>query len=333
MRNFAIGLAAVLLCSCAHQQGVRVADPYETVTIDQMEGNQVSGTVLARTIVCLNARRETHLVTSLTSQTVSLATNVSLIYVTNQTITFSTNLVVTLATNDIPPAVTVVAATTESDTNAPPTTPAPPPASSTTNVALTTANNASVSRAGNQTVSSASSQLQRSRQVTHNANNLSVTTADNLNITGETNSTVTVVTNLTVNSTTNVAVTLTNMPVHDYFVWVEFTPPPDFLLQSGESLVLLVDGVRYSLAQTTTPSVIVPRRGFVAALYRVPPQLLVDIANAREVKLRLKGTSAVIEREMSESSRKNFKKFLVKYFQPENPENLRVAEAKQVANK
>jgi len=97
--------------------------------------------------------------------------------------------------------------------------------------------------------------------------------------------------------------------------------------------VLLVDGVRYSLAQTTTPSVIVPRRGFVAALYRVPPQLLVDIANAREVKLRLKGTSAVIEREMSEGSRKNFKKFLVKYFQPENPENLRTAEAKEVANK
>jgi hypothetical protein len=122
---------------------------------------------------------------------------------------------------------------------------------------------------------------------------------------------------------------LTNQPVHDYFVWAEFTPPLDFTLQPGESMVLLVDGVRHSLTATTTPSVLVARRGFAAALYRVPPQVLVDIANAREVKIRLKGFNSVIEREMSASSRENFKKFLVKYFQPEDAATAPHIEAKQ----
>jgi hypothetical protein len=62
---------------------------------------------------------------------------------------------------------------------------------------------------------------------------------------------------------------------------------------------------------------LVPRRGFSAAVYRAAPQLLVDIANAKQVSLRLKGANAVIEKEMNSSSRANFRKFLVKYFAPE----------------
>ena len=57
------------------------------------------------------------------------------------------------------------------------------------------------------------------------------------------------------------------------------------------------------------------------------------IANAREVKIRLKGSTAVIEREMNGTSRHYFKKFLVKYFSPENLTPSRSAESKQAATK
>ena len=40
------------------------------------------------------------------------------------------------------------------------------------------------------------------------------------------------------------------------------------------------------------------------------------IANAKEIRLRLKGVSSVIEREMNESSRQNFRAFVVKFFTP-----------------
>ena len=336
MQRFGFLLAAMLFCGCAgtHKRGTSISDPYEAATIDQMTGNNVSGAVFARTIVCLNARRETRIVTAVTNQTVALVTNVSLSYVTNQTVTLSTNQLATLATNEAPPL--AVAAVASSDTNAPATeTPAvviaPPQAGASTNVSITTANNVTLSKAGNQTVTTASAQTQRSRQVTTSANNVSITTAENQNSSAETNLVVTVNTNLSVSSVTNVSVVLTNLPVHEYFVWAEFTPPSDFTLQSGESLVLVVDGVRHALAQTNSPSVVVPRRGFNAVLYRVSPQLLVDIANARLVKIRLKGVSAVIEREMSRASRDNFKRFLVKYFKPDEPESGS-SETKQAAS-
>ena len=59
----------MLLCGCAgtHKQGTSISDPYEAATIEQMTGNNVSGAVFARTIVCLNARRETRIVTTLTN--------------------------------------------------------------------------------------------------------------------------------------------------------------------------------------------------------------------------------------------------------------------------
>jgi len=49
-------------------------------------------------------------------------------------------------------------------------------------------------------------------------------------------------------------------------------------------------------------------------MYRVPPQVLVAIANAQEVRLRFKGVNSVIERDMNQSSRDNFKAFLLHYF-------------------
>src|SRR2546422_949965 len=104
MRRFGFLLAVMLFCGCAgtHKRGASIADPYEAATIDQMTGNSVSGAVFARTIVCLNARRETRIISALTNQTVALVTNVSLNYVTNQTVTLATNQLATLATNEAP---------------------------------------------------------------------------------------------------------------------------------------------------------------------------------------------------------------------------------------
>jgi hypothetical protein len=318
MRIFVLFLAGLMLGGCAGHQ--RTTDAYEQATVERMVDNNVSSTILARTIVRVNGRRETRYVTALTNQTVTLATNVALNYLTNQTVTVSSNLIQTLATNEVP-ATTVAGVvsvnTNNADADAPPpmvVTASPGP---TTNVAVTTANNLTISKAGNQTVTTASLQVQRSQQVTATTNNLSVTTADNYNLSVETNVVVTVLTNTSLTAVTNVAVVLTNLPVYEYFLELEYTPPLDFTLQAGESLVLVVDGVRHGLTQTSTPFVLIPPKGYNLVLYRVPAQLLVDIANARVVKLRIKGTGAVIERKMSQSSRNNFKKFLVKYFRPD----------------
>ncbi|MBI4664181.1 MAG: hypothetical protein HY735_35750 [Verrucomicrobia bacterium] len=55
------------------------------------------------------------------------------------------------------------------------------------------------------------------------------------------------------------------------------------------------------------------KHGISRNLYRVSPELLADIARATQVRIRLKGVNAVIEKEMNQRSRDNFKKFLAKY--------------------
>jgi hypothetical protein len=122
------------------------------------------------------------------------------------------------------------------------------------------------------------------------------------------------------------------MWIHDYYLYTEFTPPPDFTLQSGESLVLLVDGVRHGLAPTNSQTSFVARKGFQSNLYRVPPELLADIANAKEVKLRLKGVNAVLERDLNYWSRKNFRQFLLRYFSPEPAGEVETQQTKTSSN-
>lgn len=313
-------LLSVALCGCvgAKKRGASVKDPYDGVRIDQMVGNNVSGQVFERTIMCLNARRETRTLTVLTNQSIALVTNVSLSYITNLTFTLSTNQQFSFATNEVAAVPLPPAADTNSTDEVAGSAPTPP---ASTNVSLTTAQNVSTSQAGNQTVLTTGAQRQQSRQVTATHGNIAISAADSENISTETNWVVIVVTNATLSSMTNLTVTLTNLPVHDYFLVVEYTPPPDFTLQPGESLVLLVDGERHPLGQATSQSVVVPRRGFSAALYRATPQLLVDIANAKQVRLRLKGTNAVIEKRMSAGSRANFREFLLKHFTPEAASN------------
>ena len=320
MRIFVSFLLAAVMVGCAGRRYASYSDSYEAVQVVQMRGNNVSAKPVQRTILCLNARRETRMVHGFTNVNVVFVTNATVVTLTNQSITVITNLSRTLATNVIalPPAPSVTATNeaAPADTNVVVVAAASP---SSTNESVTTANNVTLSRAGNQISSVANLQTQTSRQITVSSNNVSITTADNQVATAETNLVLIVQTNLTIFPVTNVVVVETNLPHHEYFLFTELTPPPDFSLQSGESLVLLVDGVRHVFAPVNNPAFIANRKGFLTTLYRVPPEVLVDIANAQTVDIRLRGVNSAIDRTMSASSRKAFKKYLLKYFTPPSP--------------
>jgi hypothetical protein len=310
-------LVVVLISGCAGlKRTVSRTDPYDSVKIDEMVGNNLSSALFQRTILCLNARRETLRIDWVTNEAVVLLTNTTLAMITNLTVTMVTNESRTLATNQValpppPPS------TAETNGAAPPETNQVLIASATpnsTNVTVTTGANLTSSRAGNQIVTTANFQRQLSRQITVSSNNVSVTTADNQAASVETNMAVTTVTNQLVTPITNLAVVETNLLLRDYFLYTELTPPPDFVLQQGESLVLLVDGVRYGFAPGNSHTVFISRGGYTSTLYRVPPEVLVAIANAKQVRVRVKGVSSVIERKMTRGSRESFKKFLLKYF-------------------
>jgi len=107
----------------------------------------------------------------------------------------------------------------------------------------------------------------------------------------------------------------------EHFLQLEHTPIPDFTLAPGESFTLLVDGARHTFAPTNSPAAVVSRPGFTTLTFRTQPQLFVDIANARNVELRLKGTANVLERRLARASVKEFKDYLLKYYQqpPQTP--------------
>jgi len=330
MKNLCLLLSLILLAGCAGtaRKGVSRYDEFDAVKVDQMVGNSISKAVFEKTIICLNARRETRQVTAITNVTVSPVTNQIVNTVTNQTISISTNYLVTSMTNLVPPNLAGPPASATATTPTPGDAGADPvltdaatlppltnaPAAISTNLTVSLANNKSASTAPNQ--STANNQLVRTfnNQITTMSNNLTVALMTNLVVTAETNEVVNYVTNSLVSSVTNVTTIATNYLVAEYFLYTEMTPPSDFTLQSGESLVLLVDGERYGFSQTQPASAFVGRKGFVTGMYRVPPQVLVAIANAQEVRLRFKGVNSAIEREMNQSSRANFKKFLLRYF-------------------
>jgi hypothetical protein len=315
-------LGAALLSGCiTFKKQVSYKDEYDAVRVDQMVANEVSPRVLQRTIVRLNARRETRPGLPTTNQWVTLLTNVTVTTLTNQTVTAVTNRSRTLATNQLAQLAPAsqepsAAAPAGAETNQIVLANTPP--SPSTNQSVTTAFNLTLSKAHNQTVTTANAQTLLSRQVTFTTNNLSMTTAENQAISVETNEVVTTVTNFTITALTNQAVVYTNQWLRDYYLFTELTPPPDFTLAGGESLVLLVDGVRHGFSPANSQTAFVSQKGFTSTLYKVPPELLVNIANAKEVKVRLKGVNSVIERHMSRGSRNNFKKFLLKYFVPES---------------
>jgi hypothetical protein len=182
-----------------------------------------------------------------------------------------------------------------------------------------TTGNQSIASGPNQAVTTGGQQsiVTLNLQGTLTTGNVTISSATNRTVTLETNYTITSVTNAVVTAVTNTEWLRLNRPVHDYYLYTELTPPPDFTLQPGESLVLLVDGQRYALTQSSPQAPFVPRRGFTTTFYKVSPEVLVAIANAHEVRLRLKGVNHVVERTMNSRSRQHIKDFLVKYFVPE----------------
>lgn len=339
MRLMVLMVLAALLAGCvsSKKRGVSTTDSFESAQIEQMVGNAVSGQVFGRTILCLNARREVRAARPATNWVVTLVTNMTVSFVTNQSITVSTNQSRTLATNTVAPLpVTAKEAQVAAPTNEAAVVEQAVPAESaaaagqetnqtvviipsppSTNDTITTSSNVSVSRVANQTSATAATQLLSSRQVTITTNNLSVTTADNQSVSMETNEVVVAITNQTVLPTTNVTIVDAGGPQYDYFLCTELAGPPDFTpVPTGESLVLLVDGVRHGLIPTSVQTGFATRRGFTTTFYRVPPQLIADIAKAGEVLIRLRGATGVVEKTMSRGSRENFKQFLLKCAEP-----------------
>ena len=114
----------------------------------------------------------------------------------------------------------------------------------------------------------------------------------------------------------------------DHFLLLEHTPMADFTLAPGESFTLLVDGSRHTFTPTNSPAAIVSRPGFATLTFRATPQVFVDIANARNVELRLKGTSSVLEKRLARASVKEFKAYLLKYYQqPPTPPDAPVTKS------
>jgi hypothetical protein len=313
-RVLILSLLAMTLAGC--RSAVSQYDAFEKVNVHRMVGNEVNFAVLSRTVVCLNAMREARWPGPVTNQTVTLQTNYTVTSVTNQTVNNSsleqvaanTNAVVSFALS-LQPADT----SSESVTNVPAA--AQPPDSSQAGLTVSTLQNESVATAPNQSVVSRTLQTISlvSSQSTVNTNQQSLLRGSNQTITAETNWVITTVTNQTVLPVTNTVVSVPDGPAMDYFLYTEIAPQ-DFSLAPGENLVLLVDGVRSSFAPATPLSGWQPRRGYLTTFYKVPAELIAAIANAQEVRLRLRGATGTLERTLSSGSRKNFRDFLLENF-------------------
>lgn len=83
-----------------------------------------------------------------------------------------------------------------------------------------------------------------------------------------------------------------------YYLFTEVIAPPEFVLQSGDSLVLNIDNEVLTFAATNSPS-FNSRKRFVTTFYPVQPDLLKKLANATAVSVRLKGTNALIDKDLS----------------------------------
>src|SRR5215510_664581 len=160
-------------CGCAGTNQFSRYDEFDTVKIDQMSGNVVSGKVFGNTLLALNARRETRRITAVTNQVMVYLTNSIISTVTNQVITGVTNQSSTTATNtDFFPQTVANSAGPDSATNRTAATEPVPPAATDTAPALSlvgsqpsASTNLSVSSASNQTVSRASNQTIATIQV------------------------------------------------------------------------------------------------------------------------------------------------------------------------
>jgi len=305
---------ALILAGCTGARKYSKYDEFEDVRVDQMTGNVISGRIFGKTCLCLGARRESQVLISVTNVFVTSVTNSEVTYQTNATISALTNILFSASTN-------AVAAPPTESTNGPvlgDTQPAVVIANlaspGSTNVVMTTSGNHGVTRANNQMTVTAQVVSQYNNQVSASFNSTTITTQFSRNITAETNLVITTVTNQTVQPVTNITILSTNIAVRNYFLLVELLPPPDFTMQTGDSLMLLVDGRSYTFSQANPESVFAARKGYVSVFYRATPEVLLAIANAREVRIRLKGVNTYLERTMPRSAQANFRKFLQRNF-------------------
>lgn len=303
-------LLAVSLSGCSSSRVSRY-DEFEKMKVDKMRRNAVSSTIFARTLVCLNAARESRGCVAGTNAIVSLTTNLVVTSMTNQTVTSSSNRQFASLTN------AVAAPSPSAESNAAPAMASSPGNSSASGVTTATTQNESLATAPNQLVRSGSIQVVTTlnTQATTGKDLLSITSGTNEVITVETNYIVTTITNQVVTPVTNVVVKTSEHPVADYYLYTEIAPA-DFPLAPGESLIVLADGVRYGCASATPQTAWESRRGYLTTYYKVAPDVILAIANAQEVKLRIKGTTGTLERKMSRGSRANFREFLLRNFGP-----------------
>lgn len=281
-----------------------------------MAANDVNLHILTKTIVCLNGMRELRWAEAVTNINVRYVTNAAVTAVTNLTVTRSENQFLSSNTNNSPP-IPVLALVDAADPGTAPTNSsaasaiAPAPEGSTSGLITSTTSNESFATAPNQTV------LSKSTQVVTTINNQGTQNADGQSVLGGTNRTITLETNYVINSITNYLVTpVTNVlvkspegPTYDYYLYTEIAPA-DFQLAPGESLVVLIDGERHAFSPSQPASMHQTRRNFQTTFYRVPPDVLTGIANAKEVKIRLRSTTGGLDRKLNIFSRQRFRAFL-----------------------
>lgn len=311
--------AAALLGGCTSPRVSRY-DEYEKVKVDKMVGNDVRFHFLSKTVICLNGMRETRWPRPVTNVVVTLQTNLNVTSVTNVTITTSANQQLAGNTNltvvPAPPGESAADSILDATTNSTVFVVGNTPADSTGGgLSVSTTRNESIVNSPNQNVVSRTFQkvTMVNLQATVNSTNQSVTGGTNLLTTVETNYLITTLTNQMVAPITNVTVISLDRPLYDYYLYTEIAPA-DFSLLSGESLVVLIDGERHSFAPTQPVSSQDSRRGFLTTFYRVSPEVLADLANAREVKMRLKSATGGLERTLSSSCRQQFRTFLKDHF-------------------
>jgi hypothetical protein len=300
---------ATLLCGCASKTASSY-DEFEKIKVDTLQANQVSSAWLTRTLVCLNAARETRGRVAQTNVTVTLSTNLVVTAVTNLTVTRSGNTQVATLTNTAP--------TAPQETTSHPIETGSPANVNAGETVSTSINDSTASSPGQhlhsstiQTVTSINSQGTVTRD------SFLVTLGTNEVVSVETNRVITTTTNVVIVPVTNIVVTVSEHPVSDYYLYTEVAPD-DFPLAAGESLVLLADGVRYGCNPSTPATAWKSRRGFLTTYYKVPPGVILAIANATEAKLRIKGTSGTLERTLDSKSLKQFREFVVNHFQGES---------------
>ena len=101
----------------------------------------------------------------------------------------------------------------------------------------------------------------------------------------------------------------------EHFLYTEIISTTGFVPAAGESLVLSIDGERFGFSPTNSATAFVARRGYETTLYKASPEVFVKIANAKDVRLRLKGNAQVIEKHFSRTNIQRFRDYLVQYYQ------------------